>query len=73
MPNPVVRLGERVLRRDGKIEPQWDEAVRREVEERLAPDAARLLDYCGRSRDLWTFKTCSLRDIEPTSTIEAAP
>jgi hypothetical protein len=52
VPDPVVRLGEQVLRRDGKIEPQWDEAVRREVEERLAPDAARMLEYCDQSRDL---------------------
>ncbi len=66
IPDSIVQLGEQVLRRDGKIEPDWDPEVRRQVEERLAPDAARMLDYCGRSRDFWTFETRSLQDVEPT-------
>jgi len=65
IPDSIVQLGEQVLRRDGKIEPDWDPEVRRQVEERLAPDAARMLDYCGRSRDFWTFETRSLQDVEP--------
>ncbi|MCS4142561.1 sulfotransferase domain-containing protein [Salinibacter ruber] len=64
IPDSIVQIGEQVLRRDGKIEPDWDPDVRRQVEERLAPDAARMLDYCDRSRDLWTFETRSLQDVE---------
>lgn len=67
IPDSIVQLGEQVLRRDGKIEPDWDPDVRRQVEERLAPDAARMLDYCDRSRDLWSFETRSLRDVEPAA------
>lgn len=67
VPDPIVQLGEQVLRRDGKIEPDWDPNVRRRVEECLAPDAARILDHCGRSRDFWTFETRSLRDVEPAA------
>jgi len=59
MPDPVIRFGERVLRRDGKMEPDWDMAVRRQVEERLASDAARMLDYCDRPRAFWSFETLS--------------
>ncbi|WP_118840579.1 sulfotransferase domain-containing protein [Salinibacter ruber] len=66
IPDSIVQLGEQVLRRDGKIEPDWDPEVRRQVEERLATDAARMLDYCGRPRDFWTFETRSLQDVEPT-------
>ncbi len=66
IPDSIVQLGEQVLRRDGKSEPDWDLEVRRQVEERLAPDAARMLDYCGRSRDFWTFETRPLQDVEPT-------
>jgi hypothetical protein len=60
LPNSVVRLGERMLRHDGEMEPDWNVDVRREVEERLAPDAARMLDYCNRPQDLWSFETISL-------------
>ncbi|WP_423816458.1 sulfotransferase [Salinibacter ruber] len=62
IPDPIVHLGERMLRRDGKIEPDWDPDVRRRVEERLAPDTAKMLDYCCRSRNLWTFETVSISD-----------
>lgn len=62
IPDPIVQFSEKVLRRDGKIEPDWDPDVRRRVEERLAPDAARMLDYCGRARDFWTFEIVSISD-----------
>ena len=67
MPDPVVQLGEHILRRDGKMEPEWDRAVLGEVEGRLAPDAARMLDYCERSRGLWSFDTLSLKEVDPVS------
>jgi len=57
IPDPIVQFGEKVLRRDGKIEPDWDPNVRRKVEKRLIPDSKRMLDYCGRSEDFWSFKT----------------
>ncbi|WP_157942206.1 sulfotransferase domain-containing protein [Salinibacter altiplanensis] len=72
LPDSVIRLGKQVLRRDGKMEPDWDEAMRRRVEERLAPDAARMLDYCERSRGLWSFDTLSLKKVDPASDVGAA-
>ena len=69
IPDPIVRLGERILRRDGKVKPEWDESVLREAEERLAPDAARMLDYCKRSRGLWSFDTLSLEEVDPASDV----
>jgi hypothetical protein len=63
-PDPVVRLAERVLRTDDKVTPDWTPDVRRRVEQRIAPDAAKMLDYCGRPADLWTFDTLSLQDEE---------
>ena len=71
VPDPLVRLGERLLRSDGKVEPDWDPGVRRRVEERLAPDAAQILDYAERPRDFWSFDTLSLRDISEAE-IDAA-
>ena len=60
IPDSIVSLGERTLRRDGKIEPEGDGAVLREVEERLAPDTAQVLDYAGRPRHFWKFPNLSL-------------
>ncbi len=57
IPDSIVQLGEKVLRRDGKIEPNWDPDVRRKVERRLIPDSKKMLDYCGRPHDFWTFET----------------
>ncbi len=57
IPDSIVQLGKRVLRRDGKIEPDWDPDVRRPVEKRLIPDSKKILDYCGRPEDFWSFET----------------
>ncbi len=70
IPDPIVQFGEKVLRRDGKIEPNWDSDVRRRVEERLAPDATKMLDYCGRPRDFWTFRTFALENESPKADTE---
>ncbi len=57
VPDLIVQLGELVLRRDGKIEPDWDSDVRREVEKRLIPDSKRMLNYCDQPEDFWSFKS----------------
>ncbi|MCS4159170.1 hypothetical protein GGP99_003156 [Salinibacter ruber] len=51
IPDPTVQFGEKVLRRDGKIEPDWDSEVLRKVEKRLIPDSKRILRHCGRPED----------------------
>ncbi|WP_251979800.1 hypothetical protein [Salinibacter ruber] len=56
-PDPIVRFGEKVLRRDGKIEHDWNPEVRRKVEKRLIPDSEKILDYCRRPEDFWSFKS----------------
>jgi hypothetical protein len=56
LPSPSVRFFERMLRTQQKLEPKWESNVLRCVEGRLAPDAAKMLDYCpNRSQDFWTF------------------
>ncbi len=57
MPDSIVQFGEKVLRRDGKIEPNWDPEVRRKVEKHFIPDSKKILDYCGRPEDFWSFET----------------
>jgi FAD/FMN-containing dehydrogenase len=57
IPDSIVQLGEKVLRQDGKIKPNWDPDVYRKVERRLIPDSKKMLDYCGRPHDFWSFET----------------
>lgn len=52
-PSAVFERGKRLFTRPDRYEVEWDPEAKERVVETLAPDARKLLRYCGKPEDYW--------------------